>query len=260
MPRWTPARSMSSSSGAFAECRMRASMLARIVCGIALCAGVAIAEPPPADVAEVYKRAAQLDDKGLYEQALAAVAEGLAIAPKELRLLQLKGTVLLKMRDYSGALTAYQAYLDAGATGANRREAQKIVRDLSAVRSTFVDIEVANGPAIIYLGSRSQGAFCTAAPSCAKPLLPGDYKVIAERPGFERWTGQITVESGTTTKLAIELVEKPSLLTVRVAQPGARVTVDGADYDAPASVPAGTHQVVVALAGHLTERREAVAH
>ena len=38
-------------------------------------------------------------------------------------------------------------------------------------------------------------------------MLPGDYKVIAERPGFERWTGRVTVENGKTAKLGVTLAE-----------------------------------------------------
>jgi hypothetical protein len=89
--------------------------------------------------------------------------------------------------------------------------------------------------------------------------LPGAYKVIAEQSGFEVWTGRVTAETGTTAKLAIALVEKPSQLTVRVAQPGARVTVDGAAYDATARLAAGAHQVVVSLAGFAEARPQIVA-
>ncbi|HEX7841189.1 MAG TPA: PEGA domain-containing protein [Kofleriaceae bacterium] len=209
---------------------------------------------------EKYKLAVQLDDSGDAEKALVLINEGLAIAPKDLPLLGLKGAVLLKLRDYTAALAAYQAYLDAGATGANRREAQKIVNNLDAVKSTFLAVTLANGPAAIYLDSKTQGVFCTAAPSCNQAVLPGQYKVLAERSGFERWTGRVTIENGKTATLAITLVEKPSLLTVRVAQPGARITVDDTAYDAPTTVPAGSHRVVVSLTGHVEARLEAVAH
>src|SRR5262249_19394808 len=100
----------------------------------------------------------------------------------------------------------------------------------------------------------------TAAPPCNKPVLPVQYKVIVERPGFERWTGQITVVNGETAKLAVSLVEKPSRLTVRVAQPGARIVVDDAGYDAPTTGPAGAHRVPVSPAGHVTTRLPAMAH
>jgi len=63
-----------------------------------------------------------------------------------------------------------------------------------------------------------------------------------------------------TTKLDVTLVEAPSLLTVRVAQPGAQVTVDGKAYNAPTKVAAGSHQVVASLAGHMEARLEATAH
>jgi len=239
---------------------MRAWVCIWVVCAGVAWAGVARAAPCAAagDARAKHKAAAQLHGHGDYAEALVCLDEGLAAAPKDLALLGLKGTVLLELRDYAGALAAYQAYLDAGARGANRREAQKIVDSLRAVRSTFLDIALANGPAVIYLDSKAQGVFCNAAPSCTRAVLPGDYKVIAERDGFERWTGRVAVESDRTAKLAVTLVEKPSPLTVRVAPPGARVTVDGAD--APATIAAGTHQVVVSLAGYRDARLEATAH
>ena len=238
---------------------MRGVMRTWIVCVGVACTGVALAAPR-VDPREKYKQAAQLDDNGDAEKALVVIDEGLASAPRDLRLLGLKGTVLLKLRDYSGALAAYQAYIDAGAAGANLREAQKIVRDLSAVRSTFLELTVANGPAAIYLDSKAQGVFCSAAPSCTRPVLPGDYKVIAERPGFERWVGRITVENSNTAKLAITLVEKLSQLTVRVSPASAQVRVGDKDYSDAMMIAAGPHPVVVSLAGHASQQREVVAH
>lgn len=215
---------------------------------------------PQVDARAKYELAVQLEERGEAEKALVVIEDGLVIAPNDLSLLMLRGIALLHLRDYTGALAAYQAYLDAGAAGANRRQAQQIIQDLEAVQSTFLDVTLVNGPADIYLDSRTLGALCTAAPSCARPVMPGEYKVIAERPGFERWTGHITIERDRTTQLPVTLVERPSLLTVRVAQPGARVTVDGTAYDAPATVAAGTHRVVVSLAGHRAARLAIVAH
>src|ERR1043165_4840569 len=100
----------------------KASIRGWIVCAGVAAAGVAWAEPR-ADVREQYKRAVQLEESGEDEQALALIERGLAIAPAELKLLQLKGALLINLRDYTGALAAYQAYLDAGAKGANRRGA-----------------------------------------------------------------------------------------------------------------------------------------
>ncbi|HEU0036684.1 MAG TPA: PEGA domain-containing protein [Kofleriaceae bacterium] len=213
---------------------------------------------PRAD--DKYKAAAQLAADDDNEKALVLVDEGLAIAPKDLQLLQLKGNLQLKTRDYEGALATFQAYLDAGAKGANRREAQKIVTSLKAVKATFVDIAVANGPATIYLDSKTQGVFCTAQPGCKKAMLPGEYKVIAERPGFDRWTGRISIEASKTATVAITLVEKPSQLSIRVDQPAATITVDGKPYTAPLTVPGGSHAVTVALAGYATAKLDAAAH
>jgi len=230
-----------------------------IVCVGVACAGVAVAGPR-GDVRETYELAAQLDDDGEYEQALGLVEQGLAIAPKDLELLGLKGTVLLKLRDYTRALAAYRAYLDAGVTGANRREAQKIVNSLGAVQSTFLQITLANGPADVYLDSKTQGLFCRAEPSCSGAILPGEYKAIVERPGFERWSGPVDIEPGKSARLVITLVERPSRLIVRAEPSGARVTVDDVPYDASAEVAAGEHRIAVSLEGHVTEQREVNAH
>lgn len=235
-----------------------------LICAGIVCAGFAYARgvwaEPRADTRAKYTRATKLADSGAAEEALAVIDEGLAIAPQDLPLLLLKGTVLLSLHDYAGAFATYQAYLDAGAQGANRREAQKVVDNLRAMQSTFLDVTVANGPATVYLDSITHRPLCTAAPPCNKPVLPVEYKVIVERPGFERWTGQVTAVKGETAKLAVLLVEKPSLLTVRVAQPGTRIVVDDAVYDGPTAVPAGAHRVAVSLAGHVTARLPATAH
>jgi hypothetical protein len=236
------------------------------------CAGVALAAPegapaPPKVSAQAqYKAAAAQHRSGNHEQALALIEQGLAVAPRDRNLLALKARVLFEkgrklfeQRDYVGALDAYEAYLGAGATGQNRRTIEQIVKTLSPVRTTSLEITVANGPADIYVEAKALGVVCAAASACSKPWLPGDYDVIVERPGFEPGTGPVTVQSGATAKLAITLVEKPSLLTVRVAQPGASVTVDGKPHDAPGPVPAGPHVIVVSLAGHKPQRLELIA-
>jgi hypothetical protein len=218
--------------------------------------GVALAAAP-ARADDSYQQAARLAADDDNEKALAIVDAALAKSGKDLRLLELKGTLLLKMRDFEGALAAYQAYIAAGATGANRRAAQKIVAGLHSVKSSFLAISVANGPAFIYLDSKTQGTFCTASPECTKGVLPGDYKVIAERPGFERWTKHVTVAVDRTTKLEVALVEKPSPISVRV-QPGAHLSIDRASPGA--TIAAGDHEIVAVLDGYGTVHRKVSAH
>lgn len=239
---------------------MRALVLTAIVCVSVSYTAVAA---PTLDAAGAYTSAVQLNQQGDYEHAIAMIDRGLALAPKGaalLNLLLLKGAVLVDLWDYAGAKAAYQAYLDAGAKGANRRLAEQILATLHDTDTTYLDIQIANGPAAIYLNSKTKGVFCTAAPGCNKPILPGEYKVIAERPGFDRWTGRTTVVKGQTAKLAAPLVEKPSLLTVRAEPAGAQVLVDDKPFPAPAAVAAGAHQVAVSLAGHAGARLEIAAH
>src|SRR5205814_770179 len=77
---------------------------------------------------------------GSYDEARAAIAEGLAANPKDLELLRLEGSVLMAMHDLPGALAAYQAYLAAGATGAKKRQVEALVKDLLPVLTTSLDI------------------------------------------------------------------------------------------------------------------------
>jgi hypothetical protein len=239
---------------------MRGLLSVWIVCVSVVGTGVALAAPPPPPAAACYKRAVQLDRDGDYEHALATVDQCLAAAATDLPLLGLRGAILLEVRDYLGALAAYKAYIAAGVTGAKLRQAQKIVLSLEDVKTTAIDIVLSNGPAAIYLDSKSLGVFCTAAPSCNKASLPGEYTVIAERSGFERWTRRVTIGRGTTAKVPVVLVEKPSQLTIHATPPEAKVTVDDAAYDPAGKLAAGSHQVTVALAGHATVRRKIDAH
>jgi hypothetical protein len=230
-------------------------------------AGVAAAAPkagaapaaPKVSAQAQYKAAVAEREGGNYQKALDLIEQGLGVAPRDADLLGLKGAILLELRDYPGALAGYQAYLQVIGNSENRRQAQKIVDKLLAVQSTFLDITVANGPAEIYLDSKTLGVFCTAAPACHQPVLPGEYKVIAERPGFRRWTGAVTAVKDAPTPLSITLIEQPSQLTVSVTPAGAQITVDGEAYEAPREVPAGPHRVVVSLAGHGREQRDVVA-
>jgi hypothetical protein len=238
---------------------MRSLIWIWIVCLAIAQAGIASAGPA-ARPRTKYQAAVQLVNAGDYEKALVAIEDALAGAPNDPAFLFLKGQVLVKLRDYAGALAAYEADLAAGATGATRREAEKIVGRLGVVTTTFLDITVANGPATIYLDSRTLGVLCTAAPSCSKPMLPGDYKVIAERAGFVVWSAGVTVAASATAKLDITLVEKPSPVTVRVVPAGAQVTIDGTAYDGSSQLAAGSHQVIASLAGHVAARQQVEAH
>ncbi len=147
-----------------------------VVAYVCIACGIAAAAPKNDAARDKYKAAAKLAADDDNEAALKLVDQGLALAPKDLDLLQLRGVLLLKTRDYDGALAAYQAYLDAGAQGANKREAIKILNSLRPVKTTFLDLG-APTDATIYLDTKSAGPFCTA--PCKKAVLPGDYKVIA---------------------------------------------------------------------------------
>ncbi|HSK03881.1 MAG TPA: PEGA domain-containing protein [Kofleriaceae bacterium] len=250
------------------------------------CGGVALAQPidaapvaPKVDARELLKEATKQYDSGNYEKALELAEQGLAAAPKDRKLLVLKDRArdrarekqgnalfdkarkLREQRDYAGALDAYDAFLKVGKRGNKHDVASDAVKDLSPARTTSIEITVTNGPADIFIETRTLGAICANATSCKKAWLPGNHDVFAEtrRPGFKRWSGSITVQNGQAAKLSITLDQDPSQLTVRATPPEATVTVDGAPYDASKPLAAGKHTVVVSLAEHKGETREIVA-
>ena len=233
----------------------------RVLCLLIALSAPALASPASS---EKYREAARLAADDDNDKALAAVDDGLRLAPRDLQLLELRGSILLKTRDYAGALAAYQAYVDAGATGANRRAAVKIVQSLTAVKTTFIDVSATNGPATVYLDAKSQGVFCTvdAAGSCKRSILPGDYKLIVERAGFERFTTRVTVSANQATQVAVTLVEKASAFALKIAPDGAaRLALDGALLEAaPQTIPGGDHELVVARDGFATAKVAVHAH
>jgi hypothetical protein len=238
---------------------MRVRIAVWFWCIASLYTGVTPAAASRDQLAELHRTARQLYDDGEYRRALEVIDQMLVIAPRDRQGLALRPSVLYALLDWGGAINAYRAYARVVA-GATLREVRGIIKQLEKAHPPLLDITVANGSAVIYLdpGKRKKPPLCTAQPSCRQPVLPGLHRIIAERPGFERWTGQVAVTAATTTPIVITLVEKPSQLTVR-GPAGARITIDGAAYGAPAQVPAGAHRIVVSLPGHRTEHREIIA-
>lgn len=219
---------------------------------------IAIAAPAPGDAE--YATAVKLYRSGDNVGALAAIEQGLPKADKKAKLFCLKGRILQDTVNFTGTLEAYVACRDAGAVGPDARTAKAIIEQYQPVKTTFLDISIANGAASIYLDSKNGGDLCPPpVSSCNRGVLAKSYRVIVERPGFDRWTSNVTAARDKTTKVEVTLVEKPSPLTVRVAQANAAITVDGAPYDPKAKLPAGKHRVVITLDNHADEQRDIVA-
>lgn len=238
---------------------------------------VAVTSPAAADDARAaktkHKRAARLIADGEYVEAMTLIDEGLALAPKNLQLLQLRGSALFEMRDFEAALAAYETFLAAGPKGANRRTALRIIANLQAVRTTKLALTIqgatVDDAASVYLDSKTLGVFCTAAPVCERGILPGEYKLIVERPGHKKLTERVTIELGQTLTRELSLSEEPSALTVSVVAasasppPPATIIIDGKELGAApqsATVDSGDHTLEIRSAGHVTERQTFAAH
>ncbi len=207
--------------------------------------------PPPLP-REAYAAATELARTGAYAGALETLADALVDQPQNRPLLRLRGELLLEIRDFEGALAAYRAFLDAGPRGGNRRKAQRIVRDLQVVENTALEVRVENGPADIYLDSKTFGKYCEADPVCEKGMLPGRYRLFIERDGYEPLVERIEVALGETTSLTRTLIEKNSDVTIDTAPEDAEVRIDGELVGAGAqelSLEAGTHEIAVSREG-----------
>ena len=210
-----------------------------------------------------FKQATSLLAQGDYDAALDVIATGLAKAPNDLELLQLRASVLLETRDFEGALAAYETFLEAGAHGANKRAAEKIVANLRGAVTTFIHVKVTNGPAKVYLDSKSLGVFCVAGNECRRSMLPGNYKLIIEREGHEKLSERVNVTAGKVLEVERTLVEKPSAVSLASSPAGGQVVVDGKPLGAtPVKVDMapGEHALEIRLAGHATHRQVVAAH
>ncbi len=214
---------------------------------------------PSGTARDKHKAALRLDTDGSYQEALVVIEEGLGLDAKNVPLLLLKGNVQIKLRDYAGALVTVERALSVGVPARQRPQILKMRKSLADIQTTLIEVTVANGKGSVYLRATDQGVFCVAQPVCSKVLMPGSYPVIVLSEGHEEWSGNVTVVKGQTAKLAVSLVEKPSVLTVRVTPAAATVTVDGAPHPSPAPIPAGAHKVKVSMPGHLPVERDVTA-
>lgn len=222
-------------------------------------AGAPAAPAAPIDMQVQLKAAEKLVKAGSYDEALDLVDQGLVLSSKDLPLLKLRGDILALLGDHAAAVTAYQLYLDSGATGSKRRQVEKALVTLRGILATGVEFTVEGGAAAIYLKSKARGAVCTAAPTCTRAYLAGTHNVIAEAEGYVPWSGKVVIVKGQVAKLAIQLVEKPSQLTVTTQPADATITINGAPYAGPVELPAGPHKLSITRAGHVTETRDLTA-
>jgi hypothetical protein len=246
--------------------QLKMKALARFTPGFALACAMAlatavfvVATAAPAHAApdtarSKYKAADKLSNAGADAEALVVIEEGLRLDARYLPLLNLKGSVLVRLRDFEGAYAAYKAFLDAGGDKTPAGPPVKAtMKSLEAILATVLEIEASSGPTAITVKDKP---FCIASPTCKKALTAGEYTVTAQREGFAPWTGKVTVVLSQTARLEVKLVESPSRLTVKPTPSDAVVTVDGAAFPAPAEVAAGPHQVTVAMVGYATAKRE----
>lgn len=217
---------------------------------LSICAALAPAHAAePAQDREVAR--AKLDQANAlaleedYDAALAAIAEGLAVAPRDIPLLLLRANLLLARRDFNNALAAYEALLDAPLSSANRRKVRVIIEALRPVRSTFVEIAL-NVPADVYVDAKALGKACDAAPKCKLSMLPGTYRILIERPNFKAVRQVIRVRRDQTVSITQELEELPSKLDVKVTPADAVVTLNGQVWQPGQNeLPAGDYSVRV---------------
>ena len=143
------------------------------------------------------------------------------------------------------------------------------MKELRPLDTTFLDITVANGRPRSTCRSSAR-RHCAwrlrllpiplppqTGGGCAHvAILPRTYQIVAERPGFERWTKRVAVAPDLTTTVKIDLVEQPSALAVRATPEGGEISVDGAAFQSPGKVAAGPHQIKISAVGYAEAIRQ----
>ena len=197
---------------------------------------------------------------GDMEAATTILDEIITSNPQQADALLLRGSIRLDLRDWSGALEAYEQYIAVAPRGAQKRAVEKIVASLAPVRTSMFELTVAAG-ATVYLDSKSLGVFCQAAPTCSKNVLPGQHRLILEQDGYDKLVVAVTFEAGKTVRLSKTLQGKPTRLTLVVQPDGADVQVDGAPASAlpKNQLAPGEHVLTVTLAGHASHSQTLTA-
>ncbi len=226
----------------------------------------AAASPPRNDVGQAdiqtYIQTAQAHaDTGEYRRALAIIDQGLAAYPRQLRLLQLRASILLELRELADALAAFKALLDAGITGPNRRQVHNIIRHLHGLGNTSLAVAI-NVPADVYVEDKSLGLLCERSQRCTQRLLPGRYPILIQRQGFVPVRKWVRLRPEKKTQISVELRELPSPITVQVYPADAEILLNEQPWDARAAdgdIPAGKYVLEVRRPGYVTEKTRVVA-
>ena len=190
---------------------------------------------------------------GQYARALVAIERGIAAHPRHMELLQMRATLLLEIRDFERALLAYQALLDAGLTGPNRRKVLATMRRLRRIANTGVAIE-SNVPASFYVDAKAFGAICEGTKRCQQARMPGVYRVIVEQPGFVPVRKRVRLRRNRVTAVAVHLEERQSPFTVDVYPSDAAVYVNGKPWN-PAAASGSSSDLTEGLTAGSTSRQ-----
>lgn len=191
-------------------------------------------------------------------KAAGVIERGLIAAPKNLKLLFLRGKVELERRRFASALAAYEAYLEARPRGANKRKAERIVENLAAVKTTFLEVTVKGGGAEVYVDDKSLGVYCVANSVCTVGMMPGRYRLLIEGRGSVPITRDVVVREGQKARVSVALEVPPTPLTIRVTPGDAAITFDGGALgsgERQVDARPGEHELIVSRAGFETVRQ-----
>lgn len=224
------------------------------VLALSLVARIAAADSDPLAEAEEAVAAGEL------ARAASIIEAGLVEQPENLKLLFLRGVVELQRRRFASALAAYETYLAAGPRGANARKAKKIIENLAAVKTTFLEVAVSGGAADVYVDDKSLGVYCVANAVCTVGMMPGRYRLfVVGQSGGAPVTRDVVVEAGQKTRVAVELQAATTALTIRVTPGDAEITIDGGligSGERTVDVAPGRHRIEVRRSGFETISRE----
>jgi hypothetical protein len=178
--------------------------------GLADTTGAAAPDPHTSNPVEEargrFRRGVKFYNDGDYRSALVEFQEAYRISPN-FKVQYNIGQTFEELQDFAGAVSAFQAYLDAGAGELTKARREVVAAELKQLEGHVAHLEVESvesGADVVAEGER-RVVLGTTPLSGAVLLNSGTWDVTARKEGFEPHTERIIVSGGDHKKLVLDL-------------------------------------------------------
>ena len=185
-----------------------------------------------------YERALSLYEDGVYDAALVELRRAYELRPSY-KLLYNIGQVRLALKDYAGALEAYQQYLRDGGGQIPAARVETVQKEMARLeqRVARLDVQVDVQGADVSIDDVSVGTS-----PLAGPLLvnSGTRRLTVRHPDYPEQTARVSIAGGEQKAVPFSLAGRPPEAHATATQPEAKPAADAALKAAPVAAVAVT--------------------